>query len=130
MSASNRDYAIYRSIKTNLFNLAKYQAEHQTLTSSEITEKSLEWIDSLYGDRSQSTPKYLRGQLIEYFDALRDALIEPATVFLYLVDGQFYSVRKTSDFPSWDTLPREMWGKLGECGGIYWRDTNNPYFVK
>ena len=130
MSASDRDYEIYRRIKLRLFDFAKQVSEQRNLTSLEIGAKSREWIDGLYNGRSQSTPKYLRGQLTEYFDALNDALIKPQTVFLYCVDGEFYSVKGNTDYPSWDTLPRDMWGSLGGKGGIYWKKTTKPYFVK
>jgi len=65
-------------------------------------------------------PRSLSHDARQYFKGFYDAVIDANTCFLYCVDGAFYSVSssKNTGFPSWDTLPRERWDGIGECGAI------------
>jgi len=100
-------------------------AKNQGQTSRQLDEE----VNAVIG----STPEYpraLRTQLRGFADALRRRVDREQTCFLYNIEGQFYSVTSSKDtgFPRWDTLPREMWDKLGPHGGIYWRGSHKPYY--
>ena len=125
--ANNADLDRLHSAKASLKAFAVSAVEERTLTSAQITGNVNEMIGLIYV--TKTTPKYFGGLLRAYFDGMRDVLIQPQTIFRYKIEGKFYSIKGNKDFPSWKTLPRERWTDLGKYGGIYWRGTNNPYFV-
>ena len=68
---------------------------------------------------------YIRG----YEHGLFDLFMKERVIFLYNVNGQLYKLKENVeiDLPVWDTLPREMWTKLGELGGFYYRKSLKKY---
>lgn len=101
------------------------------LTSREIRAKYMDWIDGFKSYSPKRTPKSFYDGLMQYAEGYFDASVKGKTVFLYNVDGKFYRTEKDKDIdlPVWSELPRNMWDKLGDHGGIYWKATLNPFFI-
>lgn len=78
-------------------------------------------------------PATLRAYLEGYMSAILHLIELNEVWFLYKVPGakgsEFYSIGSSqgSAFPNWRELPREMWGELGQYGGLYWKTNLKPY---
>lgn len=128
---NNADLERYLSAQTSVRVVIDAAVKRQTKTQREIIEQCHEFIENMYG-HNKKTPKYLGSLLREYMRGYFDSAVKGKTMFLYNVDGQLYKLGKSSQknivLPCWDTLPREKWDALGDCGASYWKDTFNIYF--
>ena len=89
-------------------------------------KKLYEEKDGIYSFLKEKKIPNTMMQFIRGYDrAMYDRFMEERLVFLYKVDGKFYKTKNSvkMDLPKWDELPREMWDKLGDCGGYYFRET-------
>ena len=79
--------------------------------------------------RERKVPLYMINYIRGYDHCLYDLFMKERVVFLYNVNGQLYKLKENVeiDLPVWDTLPREMWTKLGELGGFYYRKSLKKY---
>lgn len=99
------------------------------MTQKEILQLRNEWLQcSVMNLPKKEQTRILKASLLAFSEGYFQAITENATVFLYNVDGKFYKTNHCDlNFPCWDQLPREQWDKLGEKGGIYWRETLKPF---
>lgn len=128
---NNADFKRYNDAKMKLRVLVDNAVMMQRKTQKEILQEKQKIISGIF-EHNKRTPRYLATSLNDYFDGYYTAMMKNQTVFLYNVDGQLYKLglsdHKDIDLPVWDTLPREQWGELGNCGGSYWRKTLNVFF--
>ena len=106
---------------------AMMKLRHIYFGSWELDSKKLyEEKDSIYAFlKEKKIPERMMQFVRGYDRALYDRFMEERLVFLYEVDGKFYKTQNSvkMDLPKWDELPREIWNKLGDCGGFYYRET-------
>lgn len=128
---NDADFKRYNDAKLQLRLLVDSAVMMQTKTQKEILKEKAKIVSSIFG-HNKKTPRYLAASLNDYFDGYCDAMMKGQTVFLYNVNGQLYKLglsdQKDINLPIWDTLPREQWGELGNCGGSYWRKTLDVFF--
>ena len=129
MTISNLTIERFNSTKSSLLILANYAIGNYD--QREANRRAMQWIEDFKEKSPKRTPSTMANQLWAYWDGLKDGMWNKETIFLYNVDGQFYTVShdKLEGLPSWDELPREQWGELGEKGGIYWKKNLSPFFI-
>lgn len=128
---NNADFKRYNDAKLQLRLLVDNAVMMQTKTQRDILQEKQKIVSGVFG-HNKKTPQYLAASLNDYFSGYYDAMMKGQTVFLYNVNGQLYKLTRSDQddiaLPAWDTLPREQWGDLGDCGGSYWRKTLNVFF--
>ena len=129
MTISNVTMTRFNETKYSLASLARFAIGRYT--QKEANARAKAWINNFKEKSPKRTPKLFCAQLWAYWDGLKAGVWDDKTIFLYNVEGQFYTVShdKLEGLPSWDTLPREQWDKLGDKGGIYWKSTFAPFFI-
>jgi alkyl sulfatase BDS1-like metallo-beta-lactamase superfamily hydrolase len=106
-------------------NMVLRMAYEQSLISKEIFKKKEEWLKV-----PDNTPNWLKAKINGYWDGAFDYFRYMHIQFYYSVNNQFYTIRKEEkEFPYWDTLPREQWSQLGDCGGLYYKHSMKPYYI-
>lgn len=115
--------------RTSLRLLATYAIGRYT--QAEAQERAQQWISNFINNAPKDCPKNIIAKLWAYWEGCKDVAWNEQHVFLYNVEGKFYATNndKVGGIPCWDTLPREQWEQLGDCGGIYWKNNLSPFFV-
>ena len=81
------------------------------------------------GIKHVEIPIFFKGKMSGYLEAIFTDINRNKTKFVYRVFGSFYSVKGDSEYPRWDILPREIYGRkdFGDCGMTVWKDTGRFY---
>lgn len=74
-------------------------------------------------------PRTIRQRVREYGDAYMRAMTDHHVVCMYCVQGKLYRLSnehrpELQQFPSWESLPRELWP--GMPSGLYWVNNGSP----
>ncbi len=110
------------SCKSLLRNLVK-----RAVKNSYPQKRLIEEYNTIFRNYCGGSPRWLRNELSGYFDGLKDALHEPATLFAYEYEGKLYSTHKDSVWPHYEKsgVPINKIHKLA-CG-IYYKETGILY---
>ena len=120
----------YLATRHRLFELVKSTAIAQKLTQAEYLAARSELLTD-FREAAKNVTQHSSVSLLDYCTGAHDGLIEPLLVFRYCIDGEYYSIPRDAGFPRWDTLPRCRWAECNQdTGGTYWRDTNEPWFLR